>query len=184
MELFFEPPGACQFRLASYFGCSLSGQAVWPMAIVSSMSGLFLSTYSNKIDAKGRVSMPASFRDIITKEDEGGVVIYKSLSKKCLEGCTQSYIMRLQNAMDGFDPFSPEKDAFTTAIFSDSVALDIDKDGRINVPKQYTQYAGVKDMALFVGKGKTFEIWNPDDYAEYAKKCREFAVQNAKLIKW
>ena len=166
------------------FGCSLSGQAVWPMAIVSIMSGLFLSTYSNKIDAKGRVSMPASFRDIITKEDEGGVVIYKSLSKKCLEGCTQSYIMRLQNAMDGFDPFSPEKDAFTTAIFSDSVALDIDKDGRINVPKQYTQYAGVKDMALFVGKGKTFEIWNPDDYAEYAKKCREFAVQNAKLIKW
>ena len=131
------------------------------------MSGLFLSTYSNKIDAKGRVSMPASFRDIITKEDEGGVVIYKSLSKKCLEGCTQSYIMRLQNAMDGFDPFSPEKDAFTTAIFSDN-----------------TQYAGVKDMALFVGKGKTFEIWNPDDYAEYAKKCREFAVQNAKLIKW
>ena len=101
------------------------------------MSGLFLSTYSNKIDAKGRVSMPASFRDIITKEDEGGVVIYKSLSKKCLEGCTQSYIMRLQNAMDGFDPFSPEKDAFTTAIFSDSVALDIDKDGRITVPGFY-----------------------------------------------
>ena len=148
------------------------------------MSGLFLSTYSNKIDAKGRVSLPASFRDIIMKDNETNVVIYKSLSKQCLEGCSNSYIEKLQNAIEKFDPFSPEKDAFETAIFSESISLDIDKDGRVNIPKQYTQYAHIENIALFVGKGKTFEIWNQETYEEYSSKCRSFAVKNATLIKW
>ena len=148
------------------------------------MGALFLSTYSNKIDVKGRVSMPASFRDIIMKDDDTNVVVYKSLSKPCLEGCTNAHIEKLQTAIDKFDPFSEEKDAFETAIFSESVSLDIDKDGRINIPKQYTQYANIESMALFVGKGKTFEIWNPKTYEEYSAKCRSFAVKNATLIKW
>lgn len=148
------------------------------------MSCLFLSTYNNKIDSKGRVSMPASFRDLITKENNTNVVIYKSLSKICLEGCINSHIEKLQAAMENFDPFSPEKDAFETAIFSDSVSLEIDKDGRVNIPKKYIQFAQITTIALFVGKGKTFEIWNPDEYEVYSKKCREFAIKNAKLIKW
>lgn len=148
------------------------------------MGTLFLSTYNNKIDAKGRVSMPASFRDIIMKDNEVNVVIYKSLSKTCLEGCTNSHIEKLQEAIDKFDPFSQEKDAFETAIFSESISLDIDKDGRINIPKHYSQYAKIDTIALFVGKGKTFEIWNPKEYEEYSSKCRSFAVKNATLIKW
>lgn len=148
------------------------------------MGTLFLSTYENKIDQKGRVSMPSSFRDIITKESNTSVVVYKSLSKPCLEGCTIAHIEKLQTAIDNFDPFSTEKDAFETAIFSDSISLDIDKDGRVNIPKKYTQYAKIENVALFVGKGKTFEIWNKDEYEKYSIKCREFAINNAKLIKW
>ena len=147
------------------------------------MGVLFLSTYNNKIDAKGRVSMPASFRDIITKENDTSIVIYKSLAKNCLEGCTNSHIEKLQEAIDKFDQFSTEKDAFETAIFAESVSLDIDKDGRINIPKQYSQFANIEGSALFVGKGRTFEIWKPEDYEEYSKKCRDFAVKNANLIK-
>ena len=148
------------------------------------MGSLFLSTYENKIDAKGRVSMPASFRDLVAKENNTNIVIYKSLHKQCLEGCTNSHIEKLQMAIENFDPFSQEKDAFETAIFSDSISLDIDKDGRVNIPKKYSQYAKIDNIALFVGKGKTFEIWNPTEYEQYSIKCREFAVQNAKLIKW
>ena len=148
------------------------------------MGMLFLSTFNNKIDVKGRVSMPANFRDIIAKGGENNVVIYKSLSKKCLEGCSQENIEKLQSAIDKFDPFSSERDAFETAIFAESIALDIDKDGRINIPKRYTQYANIETVALFVGKGKTFEIWNPDDYNAYSEKCRTFAINNSSMIKW
>ena len=148
------------------------------------MAGLFLSTYNNKIDTKGRVSLPANFRDLITKENDTNIVIYKSLSKQCLVGCTNSYIEKLQDAVDKFDPFSAEKDAFETAIFSESVSLEIDKDGRINIPKQYSQFANISGNALFVGKGKIFEIWKPEDYDNYSKQCREFAIKNSNLIKW
>ena len=150
------------------------------------VGALFLSTYENKIDTKGRVSMPSSFREIILKEGAFSVIVYKSLSqaKCCLEGCTTSHIEKLQTAIDNFDPFSEERDCFETALFSDSISLDIDKDGRINIPKKYTQYANISNIALFVGKGKTFEIWNPAEYEKYSTSCREFARQNAKMIKW
>ena len=127
--------------------------------------------------------MPASFRDIITKENDTNVVIYKSLTKNCLEGCTNITIEKMQEKIETFDTFSPERDAFETAIFAESIALDIDKDGRINIPKQYTQFAKIEGNALFVGKGKTFEIWKPEEYEEYSKKCREFAIKNSNLIK-
>ena len=147
------------------------------------MGVFFLSTYNNKIDAKGRVSMPASFRDIITKTDETSVIIYKSLKKKCLEGSTKSYIEKIQERLETFDMFSSEKDAFETAIFAESVCLEIDKDGRINIPKQYTQFANIENNAFFVGKGSKFEIWKPEEYEQYSKQCRDFAVNNSNLIK-
>ena len=152
--------------------------------VYMAIGGLFLSTYENKIDTKGRVSIPSSFREIILKENNSSVIIYKSLHKACLEGCTQQHIEKLQTAIDSFNPFSQEKDAFETAIFSDSIFLEIDKDGRINIPKKYTKYANIEGVALFVGKGKIFEIWKPEEYEEYSQKCRSFAIENAHLIKW
>jgi len=147
------------------------------------VSGLFLSTYNNKIDAKGRVSIPANFRDIIMKTGKENVIIYKSLKKNCLEGCTNVYIENMQEKIEKLDIFSTERDAFETTIFAESISLDIDKDGRVNIPKQYTQFANIDCNALFVGKGKIFEIWNPNEYEKYSQKCREFAIQNSNLIK-
>ncbi len=148
------------------------------------MKGLFLSIYDNKVDNKGRVSIPAQFRDVIVSEDNNNVIVYKSLTKDCLEGCTSSHITNLSNAISNFDPFSQEKDSFATAIFAESIALEFDKDGRINIPKQYTSYADISTNALFVGKGHTFEIWNPEKFKLYSEECRKFAVQNAKMLKW
>lgn len=127
--------------------------------------------------------MPASFRDIIMKTGSDNVIIYKSLTKNCLEGCTNNYIETMQELIEKLDIFSPERDAFETALFAESISLDIDKDGRINIPKQYTHFANIEGSALFVGKGKIFEIWKPEEYEQYSKKCREFAVKNPNLIK-
>lgn len=148
------------------------------------MYNLFLSNYTNKIDQKGRVSLPSSFRDVINKEMQNKFIIYKSILKQCLEGANLSYISRLDESISNMDPFSEEKDAFATTIFSDSVAIEFDQDGRIVIPKSYLQYANISDNSIFVGKGKTFEIWNPDLFTLYSKQCREFAIKNAKMLKW
>lgn len=127
--------------------------------------------------------MPANFRDVITKENDTNIIIYKSLTQKCLIGCTNLTIEKMQESIEKMDPFSPEREAFETAIFAESVSLEIDKDGRVNIPKQYTQFANISSNALFAGKGKTFEIWNPEDYEQHSKKSREFAIKNTNLIK-
>ena len=144
-----------------------------------------MSTFTNKIDAKGRVSMPADFRDLVARSNETGIIIYKTFDKQCLSGCMMPYFMKLSDAIsNNFDPFSKENDYFNTAIFADSVALEIDKDGRINIPKKYTQYANISDLATFVGKGQTFEIWNPTDYEKYYEESRKYAIEHRSEIKY
>ncbi len=146
---------------------------------------LFFSSYNNKIDKKGRISMPSNFREsIISHTGKSSVILYKSLTKDALEGSTLNYILNINKAISSFDPFSKEKDFFSTAIFAESVNLDIDQEGRIIIPKNYLNYAKINEQAMFIGKGSTFEIWNPDAFEKYSKECREFAIQNAKMIKW
>jgi MraZ protein len=148
------------------------------------MNSLFLSNYLNKIDKKNRVSIPSGFREIISREGSSSVFIFKSITKKCLEGAASSYVNDLSVAINNMDPFSEEKDAFSTAIFGDSVSIDIDGDGRVLIPKLYLNYADIEEDAFFVGKGRTFEIWNKDTFAEHLENCRKFAVENSKLLKW
>ena len=151
------------------------------------MSGFFLSNFTNKVDKKSRVSVPSSFREVICKDISGcstQVFIFKSINKNCLEGSASSYVEALNESINAMDPFSPEKDAFSTAIFGDSICLEMDADGRVLIPKSYLEYAGIKEDAFFVGKGKTFEIWSKSKFEEHLEKCRKFAVQNSAMLKW
>lgn len=148
------------------------------------MNSLFLSNYLNKIDKKNRISIPSAFREVISRESCSSVFIFKSITKNCLEGSGISYINNLNSSIDSMDPFSPEKDAFSTAIFGDSISIDIDSEGRVLIPKAYLNYADIKEEAFFVGKGNIFEIWNKDKFNEHLENCRKFAVENSKLLKW
>ncbi len=148
------------------------------------MNSLFLSNYLNKIDKKNRVSIPSSFREIISREGSSSVFIFKSITKNCLEGSGISYINDLSSSINNMDPFSQEKDAFSTAIFGDSISIEIDNEGRSLIPKAYLNYARIEEEAFFVGKGRTFEIWNKEKFNEHLENCRKFALENSKLLKW
>lgn len=145
---------------------------------------LFLSTYLNKIDKKSRVSIPSQFREVLSQSGSNSVVIFKSISKKCLEAASIEYISMLNDAISKLDPFSEAKDAFATSIFSESVVLEFDKDGRIIIPKIYIDYTKIDENAFFVGKGQTFEIWDPVGFEQYSAKCKEFSLKNRESLKW
>jgi MraZ protein len=145
---------------------------------------LFLSTYLNKIDKKSRVSIPSQFREILSQSGSSSVVIFKSISKQCLEAASIEYISMLNDAIGKLDPFSEAKDAFATSIFSESVVLEFDKDGRMIIPKIYIDYTKIDENALFVGKGQTFEIWDPVGFEVYSSKCKEFSLKNRESLKW
>lgn len=144
---------------------------------------LFLSTYVNKLDKKARVSVPSSFRAVVTGQNFTGIIAYPSFVSKCIEATDISRIEKLSESIDALDPFSEERDAFATSILANCVQLAFDGEGRVTLPEDLIKLAGIKDKVVFVGKGTTFEIWNPEDYEKYALKAKEMArQQRAKLV--
>ena len=144
---------------------------------------LFLSTYINKIDKKGRVSIPALFRAVLSKQPFPGIVAYSSFINPCIEACGMERIERLSASIDTLDPYSDERDAFATTILGGSVQLAFDGEGRVLLPDMLISVANLSEQAAFVGKGATFEIWEPDALNEYAAKARDLAKAQRATLK-
>lgn len=144
---------------------------------------LFLSTFINKIDSKGRVSVPAQFRTALCHQDFSGIVVYESFINDCVEGCDIERIKRLSDSIDNLDPFSEERDAFAATILGGAIQLAIDGDGRVILPENLLKKTALKDKALFVGKGPTFEIWNPAKFENYLVKAKESAKEKRNLLR-
>ena len=144
---------------------------------------LFLSTFAKKIDKKGRVSVPAQFRAALTDEKFGGIVIYPSFTNACIEGASMSRIEKLSDSIDNLDPFSEDRDAFATAVLGGSFQLSFDSEGRVSIPSELMQNIHIIEDVIFVGKGPTFQIWEPKAYAEYSEKARKLALEKRGQLK-
>ncbi|MDG1288001.1 MAG: division/cell wall cluster transcriptional repressor MraZ [Rickettsiales bacterium] len=143
---------------------------------------LFLSTFTNKIDKKGRVSIPAPFRSALADQEFHGIIAYGSFINPCIEACGYDRIAKLSANIETLDPFSEERDAFATTILGGSSQISFDGEGRVLLPETLIADAGLTDHALFVGKGETFEIWEPKAFEAYAEQARKLArAQRLKL---
>ena len=144
---------------------------------------LFLSSFTNKIDNKGRVSVPSQFRLSLVNKEFSGVVVYESFVNDCIEGCDIDRIKKIADSIDGLDPFSKDRDALATALLGGSSQLSIDADGRVILPENLLQKAKIKNSVVFVGKGPTFEIWHPDKFEEYMAKAKKDAREKLNLVR-
>ncbi|MFC1659690.1 division/cell wall cluster transcriptional repressor MraZ [Pseudomonadota bacterium] len=144
---------------------------------------LFLSTFTNKVDKKGRVSVPSQFRAMLHGQEFSGVVIYQSSINKCIEGCSIERIQKLSETIDDLDPYSKERDAFASVILGGAAQQPFDSDGRITLPQNLLDFSGIKEKAVFIGKGQTFEIWDLKAFEEHIKKAKEKVKNNRFLIK-
>ena len=134
---------------------------------------LFLSTYHNRIDKKGRLSIPAQFRAVLASQEFLGIVAYQSPVHPCVEACGMNRIMKLNQRVEKFDPYSEERDAFATMLFGESVQLAFDTEGRVMLPESLLKAAKLDEQVTIVGKGETFEIWEPKAFEAHAKRARE-----------
>jgi MraZ protein len=123
---------------------------------------LFLATHINRIDKKGRTSVPAQFRSALYDQAFQGVFLARSANHACLEGFDWSYMAELSTRLDDFDLFSPQQDDLATAIFGDAHQIPFDGEGRIMLSQELVDYAGIEDRAAFVGLGRKFQLWNPE----------------------
>ena len=145
---------------------------------------MFLSSYENKIDKKWRVSVPAAFRSYLTTQGYSGFISYPSFSNPALECCTQERIEKLSNSIDTLNPFEEKRDYFATSVLSESSNLIFDTEGRVQFSKKLLDYAKIKNDILFVGLGKTFQVWNPKNFDKFKSVARKKALQSRSSLKW
>ena len=145
---------------------------------------MFLSNYVNKIDKKGRVSVPASFRSHLNSMGYNGFISYPSFNHPALEACSQDRIEKLSNTIDTLNPFEEKRDFFATSILSESENLLFDTEGRVSISQKLLSHAKIKDNMLFVGLGKTFQIWEPKNFEKFKIFARKKAFQNRSNLKW
>ena len=99
---------------------------------------LFLSTFTNKIDSKGRVSLPASFRTSLMQPSQEGFVLFKSYTHPALEGCSYQRMKQLSDSMDTLDLFSEVQDNLAATIFADATYLSWDRKAAFLFPKIFS----------------------------------------------
>ena len=145
---------------------------------------MFLSNYVNKIDKKGRVSVPATFRNHLNSMGYNGFICYPSFNHLALEACSQDRIEKLSNTIDSLNPFEEKRDFFATSILSESINLQFDSEGRISLTTKLLKHAKIKNSMVFVGQGKTFQIWEPTIFEKFKLTARKKANLNRASLKW
>ncbi len=145
--------------------------------------GLFLSTIINKVDRKGRVSVPAQFRSTLAGQSFSGIVLYRSFTLPCIEGCGMDYMQRLSDSTQELAAFSPEHEELSSLIFADSRPLPWDPEGRILVPEDLLAHANITETAAFVGKGQTFQIWEPGAHTALLADIRNRAQKSPPTLR-
>ena len=145
---------------------------------------MFLSTYENKLDKKGRVSVPAPFRSYLSNLGYNGIVCFPSFNHLSIEAWPQDRIEKISNAIDSLDPFEEKKDYFATSILSESINLQFDSEGRIAITNKLLKHSKIRNSILFVGQGKTFQIWEPTSFEKFRVNARKKSNLNRNSLKW
>ncbi len=136
----------------------------------------FLGTHQSRLDAKGRVSVPASFRAALKADtDTASMILRPSHQHACIEAWPIAVFHALAAPLDRFDMFSAAQNDLATALYADATPLEADKEGRIVLPERLLRFAGISDAIEFMGIGKIFQLWHPDGAERRRAEAREAA---------
>lgn len=140
----------------------------------------FLGTHQNRLDAKGRVSVPAPFRNLLKSQSETNgngtqLVLRPSHQHPCIEAWPPAEFEALAQSLNSYDLFSEEHDDLATALYAEAFPVESDKEGRIMLPEALAAHAGLSDAVVFMGTGRTFQIWEPGAAERRRTEARERA---------
>ena len=128
--------------------------------------------------------MPASFRSYLSTMGYNSVICYPSFNHESIEACSQDRLEKLSDLIDSLNPFEERRDIFATSVLADSVNLQFDSEGRVTIPSKLLTHAKIKQTMLFVGQGKTFQIWEPTLFEKFKLQARKKANLIRSSFKW
>jgi MraZ protein len=132
----------------------------------------FVSHYTNRLDAKGRVSIPAAFRGVLARDGFEGLYVHPSLDADALDCGGHALMRQIEGLLTSLSPYSEEHDAFSTALIGTSEILKIDPEGRIILTETLKSCAGISSEVTFVGQGSKFQIWEPERFKAYLDEAK------------
>lgn len=127
---------------------------------------VFLSSYTNTVDKKGRVSVPASFRGEMVHHSRQVVVVYAAPKEGFLYAWGYDDFVKFAERIQKMPPMSKERQRLSRTILAAARPLGFDADGRVLIPDALLKMAGIQGKALFAGQGEYFTIWNPEKYED------------------
>jgi MraZ protein len=138
----------------------------------------FVSHYVLRLDAKGRVSVPASFRAVLARDGFDGLYCHPALDRPALDAGGNALLAEIETLISGFPPYSEQREQFSLALYGTSETLKIDGEGRVVLTDTHKIHAGIKDAVIFVGLGHKLRIWEPGRFraelTEATDKVRAF----------
>ena len=140
----------------------------------------FFGSYVNKIDAKGRLATPASFRRVIDLERDNAIYCIPSADEPCIECGGVEYVDNLMAMIDQLDPYDPKRVNLERAVASQMTPLSVDKEGRVILSDDLKAHAQLNGQALFAGHIRSFQIWNPEIFETVLAEAKKVAGE-AKL---
>ena len=136
----------------------------------------FVSHYTNRLDAKGRVSIPAPFRQELARDGYEGLYCFPSLFQAAVDAGGHKLVGEIQQRLQGFDTLTLDHDALSTALFGASETLKIDGEGRVMLSDMIREHAGITDQVTFVGQGFKFQIWQPERFRAHQAEAMKHAL--------
>jgi MraZ protein len=147
----------------------------------------FVSTITNKVDAKGRVSIPAAFRAILERDGyrgpgSPGIYCYPSLDAPAVDCGGERLACKIDGLLAGLPDYSDERDQLSVALYGEVQVLGIDGDGRIVIPEGLRTHAGIGGQVTFVGLGDKFQMWDPSAFEARRALARQKVQEHRKLF--
>jgi len=141
----------------------------------------FVSHYTLRLDAKGRVSIPAAYRAVLARDGFDGLYCYPALDRPALDAGGNALLGEIENLIARFSPYSEEREQFASALYATSEILKVDGEGRVVLTEPLKAHAGIADAVAFAGHGHKFQIWEPERFraelAEATEKVRALTKQ-------
>ena len=141
----------------------------------------FVSNITLRLDSKGRVSIPASFRSVLVRDGFDGLYCYPALDRPAIDAGGNALMAEIEAVIARYAPFSEEREQFAVALYGTSDSLKIDGEGRVSLSETLKRHAGITEAVAFVGLGHKFQIWEPgrfqSELAEATQKVRALKTE-------
>ena len=136
----------------------------------------FVSNHTLRLYAKGRISIPAPFRQVLARDGFDGIYCYPALDRPALDAGGNALVVEIEQLIGGLPLYSDEREQFSIALYGTSETLRTDSEGRVVLSERLKTHAGIGDAVAFAGLAHKFQIWEPERFrtqlAEATEKVR------------